>query len=454
VSGTRARCRAALAGVCALLALSPLVRAQKPGASLSATERTLLKSVDAHNADALALLIKIVNINSGTMNFRGVRQVADVLAARLDSLGFKTHWVDGAPFHRAGHLVAEHPGPGPKLLLIGHLDTVFEPDHPFQKFERLDDSTAKGPGVIDMKGGDVIIVYALRALADARALDRMNVTIVFDGDEEESGSPLELSRATLREAAKGAAAALGFEDGSGDPGTAMTSRRGAGSWSLTVTGTPSHSGQIFSAEVGAGAVFEGSRVLNELYTKLGHEQYLTFNPGVALGGTAVTLDSTGTVGTAEGKDNVVAAHMRVTGDLRTISPEQFDRAEKTMKEIVAASLPGTHSEITFETGYPPMAPTEGNRKLLAIYDRTSRDVGSGGVVAVDPAKAGAADISFVANLVPMSIDALGLSGHDDHTDKETADLRMLPVKTKRTAVFLLRLSNGAISTTSTPSATR
>jgi len=101
-----------------------------------------------------------------------------------------------------------------------------------------------------------------------------------------------------------------------------------------------------------------------------------------------------------------------------------------------------------------MAPTEGNRKLLAIYDRTSRDVGSGGVVAVDPAKAGAADISFVANLVPMSIDALGLSGHDDHTDKETADLRMLPVKTKRTAVFLLRLSNGAISTTSTPSATR
>ncbi|HSU95313.1 MAG TPA: M20/M25/M40 family metallo-hydrolase, partial [Gemmatimonadaceae bacterium] len=349
----------------------------------------------------------------------------------------------GAAFHRAGHLVAEHPGPGPKLLLIGHLDTVFEPDNPFQKFQRLDDSTAKGPGVIDMKGGDVIIVAALRALKEARALDRMNVTIVFDGDEEESGTPLELSRATLRDAAKGAAAALGFEDGSGDPKTAMTSRRGAGSWALTVTGTPSHSGQIFTSEVGAGAVFEASRVLNEFYTKLGHEQYLTFNPGVAVGGTAVTLDSTGTVGTAAGKDNVVAEHMRVTGDLRTISPEQFERAEKTMKEIVAASLPGTHSEITFETGYPPMAPTEGNRKLLAIYDKASRDVGSGGVVAVDPAKAGAADISFVANLVPMSIDALGLSGHDDHTDKETADLRTLPMKTKRTAVFLLRLTNGA-----------
>jgi len=438
------RTASAITLAAALAVVAPLVaRAQVPKAGLSTTERAIVKSVDAHNADALVLLIKLVNINSGTMNFAGVRQVADVLRAQLDSLGFKTRWVDGAAFHRAGHLVAEHPGPGPKLLLIGHLDTVFEPDNPFQKFERLDDSTARGPGVIDMKGGDVIIVYALRALEEAKQLGKMNITIVFDGDEEESGTPLEAARAALVDAAKGATAALGFEDGSGDPGTAMTSRRGAGSWKLTTTGTPSHSGQIFSKEVGAGAVFEAARVLDQFYTELGHERYLTFNPGVALGGTSVTVDSTGTVGHAEGKDNVVAEHMTVTGDLRTISPEQFTTTEKTMREIVSKPLPGTHAEISFETGYPPMAPTPGNTRLLSVYDRASRDVGSGAVVAVDPAKAGAADISFVANLVPMSIDALGLSGHDDHTDKETADLRMLPVKTKRTAVFLLRLTNGA-----------
>jgi len=203
---------------------------------------------------------------------------------------------------------------------------VFEPDHPFQKFERLDDSTARGPGVIDMKGGDVIVVYALRALRDAHALDRMNITIVFDGDEEESGTPVELARAALVEAASGATAALGFEDGSGDPKTAVTSRRGDGSWHLKVTGTPAHSGQIFSASVGAGAVFEAARVLDAFYTTLGHEQYLTFNPGIALGGTATTLDSTGTVGTASGKENVVAQTMDVTGDLRTISPAQFAHA--------------------------------------------------------------------------------------------------------------------------------
>jgi glutamate carboxypeptidase len=427
----------------ALLTSPMILPSQKPAVSLTPVERAIVKSVDAHNADALALLIKVVNINSGTMNFAGVRQVADVLAAQLDSLGFKTRWVEGAGFHRAGHLVAEHPGAGPKLLLIGHLDTVFEPDHPFQKFQRIDDSTAKGPGVIDMKGGDVIIVYALRALRDAKALEKMNITIVFDGDEEESGTPLESARAALVEAAKSATAALGFEDGSGDPKTAMTSRRGAGSWALISTGTPSHSGQIFTPEVGAGAVFESARVLDAFYTQLGHEQYLTFNPGLALGGTAVTLDSTGTVGNASGTENVVAEQMKVTGDLRTISPAQFEKAEATMKDIVAHPLPGTHSQITFETGYPPMAPTAGNTKLLEIYDKASRDVGSGGVVAVDPAHAGAADISFVANLVPMSIDALGLSGHDDHTDKETADLRTLPVKTKRTAVMLLRLTNGA-----------
>ena len=109
--------------------------------SLSATERAIARAVDTHNAEALALLERLVNINSGTMNFAGVRQVGDVLRAQFDALGFKTRWVDGAAFDRAGHLVAEHPGPGPKILLIGHLDTVFEPEQSVSEIratERLD----------------------------------------------------------------------------------------------------------------------------------------------------------------------------------------------------------------------------------------------------------------------------------------------------------------------------
>lgn len=400
-----------------------------------------MSAVDTHNAAALALLISVVNMNSGSLNLAGVRKVGDVFRAQYDSLGFTTHWVDGSAFQRAGHLIAEHPGPGPKLLLIGHLDTVFEPDSPFQQFRMLNDSTATGPGVIDMKGGDVIALYALSALKQAGLLDRMNVTVVYNGDEEESGTPLSLARKSLIDAAKGATAALGFEDAAGDPRTAVISRRGDDGWTLRTTGVPAHSSQIFTPDVGAGAIYEAARILDQFYQKLSHEQYLTFNPGFALGGTDVRPDTSGTEGSAAGKTNVVAKEMFISGDLRTLTPEQLASSRETMREIVANHLPHTTAEIKFEDGYPPMAPTDGNRKLLSIYDRVSRDLGFGPVVAVDPSRAGAADISFVANLVPMAIDGLGLSGHDDHTVNETADLRMLPVVTKRVAVLLYRLSN-------------
>src|SRR5690348_347112 len=429
----------ATAALCLSAAIGPIATAQAT-TSLPADERTIARTVDAENARTLALLQRIVDINSGTMNFGGVRRVAEVLRVELDSLDFTTRWVDGAPFHRAGHLVAEHPGPGPKLLLIGHLDTVFEPTSPFQKFERIDDSTARGPGVIDMKGGDVIIIGALRALKAAGILGRLNVTVVYDGDEEDAGTPLTEARRALVEAARGAAAAIGFEDGPGDPHLAVISRRGDESWTLRTTGTPAHSSQIFQKDVGAGAVYEATRVLSEFYRQLSGERYLTFNPGLALGGTAVKLDSTGISGAAEGKSNVVAEHMTVVGDLRTISPEQLTRAKQTMQSIVAAHLPNTTAELTFDAGYPPMAPTPGNRRLLSLYDRISRDLGLWPVTAVDPSKAGAADVSFVSEIVPMKIDGLGLSGRDDHTTKETADLRMLPVQTKRAALLVYRLT--------------
>ncbi len=223
---------------------------------------------------------------------------------------------------------------------------------------------------------------------------------------------------------------------------AVVSRRGAGGWTLVVTGTPAHSSQIFKPEIGAGAVYETARILNGFYERLSKEPYLTFNPGVALGGTQVTLDTTGTAGSASGKSNVVAERMTVTGDLRTLSPEQLARAKQTMTEIVAQHLPRTTATITFDDGYPPMAPTDGNRRLLGMYDEVSRALGFWPVAAVDPSRAGAADVSFVADLVPMAIDGIGLSGRDGHTVNETADLRMLPVQTKRAAVLLWRLAQG------------
>jgi glutamate carboxypeptidase len=428
-----------------LLALFLVCVAMTSGAAaqtgLSADEKAIVAFIDAHNGEALTLLERVVNINSGTQNHPGVREVGKIFMQELDAIGFRSEWIDGTPFKRAGHLVATHPGSGPKILLIGHLDTVFEADSPFQKMTRGDGNTAGGPGIIDMKGGNVIIVAALKALASTGALKNMNVTVVMTGDEEDSGEPLAVARAALVNAAKGAAVAIGFEDGPGDPKTAVIARRGTTGWTLRVKGQPAHSSQIFRPDIGSGAIFEAARILNAFREKMAGEPHLTFNPGTIVGGTAVEFDGVQARGTAFGKTNVIAEHVVVAGDLRTLSPEQLAKAKKSMESIAAASVPHASATLTFDEGYPPMAPTDGNRKLLAMYDQASRDVGAGPVTAVDPDRAGAADVSFVAGEVKMILDGVGLMGRDDHTVKETADLSTLPSQTKRAAVLLHRLQS-------------
>lgn len=421
-----------------------IVAASVQSASLSPDERAMVAFIDANNASAIALLEKSVNINSGTQNHDGVKQVGMLFRGEFDSLGFKTTWVEGAPFQRAGHLIADHPGQGPRILLIGHLDTVFEPDSPFQKYERISDVAAKGPGITDMKGGNVIMVQALKALHSAGVLKSMNIIVVLTGDEEAAGRPLALSREALINAAKGADVAIGFEDGDGNPATAVTARRGTTNWTLTVKGRPAHSSQIFNAENGYGAAFEAARILNAFRETLAGQRHLTFNPGVLLGGTTVEFDATAARGSAFGKSNVIAETMVVSGDLRALTREQFADARKAMEAIVAANLPQTSASIVFDDGYPPLAPSPGNERLLALYNQASLDVGAGTVMAVDPDKAGAADVSFVSSEVPMILDGVGLMGGGGHTVQETADMRTLPSQSKRMALLLARLQKNGI----------
>ncbi len=423
-----------------LAAIAVLCLASRGEAALDAEERRLVSAVDRAQPEALLLLERTVHVNSGTMNFEGVREVGRMFQPRFEALGFEVRWVDGSSWGRAGHLVAERTGRGPRVLMIGHLDTVFEKDSPFQRYERLSDSTARGPGVVDMKGGIVVMLVALGALAEVGALDWLDVTVVLTGDEENAGQPHDQSRRDLFAAGERADLALGFEDGDGDPRTAVVARRGSSSWVLKTWGKPYHSSQIFREDVGSGAIFEAARILSAFHDSLGGEELLTFNPGVLVGGTTVTFDPEAGRGTAFGKNNVIAESTTVAGDLRAISREQRERAKAAMQRIVEAHHPHTGAAIAFDDGYPPLAPTEGNRRLLSLFDRVSRDLGAGPVTQDDPRRAGAADISFVGDRVEMALDGLGLMGKGGHTLSETADLTTLPVQSKRVAVLLRRLA--------------
>lgn len=406
------------------------------------TEKTIVKSVDKHTQNAIKLLKEAVNINSGTMNFDGVKKVGELFKSELDKLGFETQFTSGEAYGRAGHLIATKEGKkGPKFLLIGHIDTVFELESPFQEYIMLNDSIMRGPGIADMKGGDVIIILAMKALKEAGVLDDMSIEIIMTGDEEKSGEPLELSKKDILEGAKRADIALGFENGDNNPKTIVVSRRGSADWQLKVYGNPGHSSQIFTEDIGVGAIYETSRILNEFYLQLANEKDLTFNPGFIIGGTTLEVDENQTGGTAFGKNNVVAQEAIVHGDLRATSMEQLEKAKTIMKSIISNNYPKTNAELTFGNGaYPPLALTEGNTKLLEYYNKVSQDLGFGPIEAVNPRNAGAADISFTSGYVDMAIDGLGLTGGSgDHTVNEKGNLNTVATQAKITAVLMYRL---------------
>ena len=410
---------------------------------LDINEKNIVKEVKAALPQSLLDIEQAVNINSGSMNFDGVKQVGLLAEQQLSAIGFAVQWLDGSAFNRAGHILATHQSTNPnalKILMIGHLDTVFAKNDNFQKFKMLSDTQAAVPGVADMKGGNTIIISAMRALKKLNLLDNVSIKILLTGEEESSGSPLSLSKKAIVDGAIWADIALGFENGDNNIDTGMAARRGYTGWTLNVAGKPAHSSQIFNDEVGYGAIYETARILEAFRAQLQHEENLTFNPGMIIGGTSIDFDLAKSSGSAFGKNNVIAQKAKVKGDLRALSNKQLKRAKQTMQNIVKNNLKHTKAEITFEVGYPPMALTQGNLDLLAQYSQVSQDLGYNVVKPGNPRKAGAADISFAAEHVDMSLDGLGLMGSGAHTKNEIADLTTLNKNIEKTAILIYRLS--------------
>jgi glutamate carboxypeptidase len=410
-------------------------------AQLTAPEKKAIDYIDHHMEAAMQLLINSVNINSGTLNIAGVKKVGEMYAAELKKLGFTIEWVNEPDsLHRAGHLVATHPGKkGKKLFLIGHLDTVFEPDMPAGPYTVVDDSTATGQGVNDMKGGDVVMITALQALEAAGQLKDLNIVAYFTGDEERSGSPHTIARKDFVERAKTCDIALAFESAMG-LNTVAAARRGASGWTLDVTAKTGHSATVFSDSAGNGAIYEAARILNTFREQLSTEKYLTFNPGFIVGGSTIAVDPQDARGEATGKTNIIAPSAHVTGDLRFLTQTQLLAARDKMRAIVANSLPGTHAAIRFSDGLAAMEPTPGNLKLVTQLSQVTKDMGLGETVAGDPGARGAGDISDIAKYMDC-LDGLGASGKGAHKAGETINLHEYPLLIKRAAVFLYRLTH-------------
>jgi glutamate carboxypeptidase len=430
----------AAAGALVLSHVAPLAAQQ-----LAPVEQRMRTYLEQHRADEVALLAKAVNIKSQTLDLAGVRAVGALFSAELQGLGFKTDWVPmPAGMNRAGHLLAQRTGTlGKRLLLIGHLDTVVEGDT--LNFAMVDGTHAKGSGSSDMKGGDVAIIYALKAMKDAGVLDNTSITVIMSGDEEAPGDPLSVARAALIDAGKHNDIALAFEGGNRSDAT--VARRGSSSWLLTVNGRGAHSAGIFGEGAGYGSNFEAARILNEFRVQLASTPSLTFSPSVIVGGTDVAYDSTRVAGSSASKLNIVAAHTTVAGDLRFLTEGQKDSVRVRMRDIATHNnLAGTSAAITFADDYPAMAPTPANYAVLAVYDSASRALGYGPVAALDPSKRGAGDISFVGPIM-TGLDGLGVLGSGSHTPMERVDVSTIPMQTERAAVLIYRLTHPEKGTT-------
>ncbi len=447
-----------------LLVLVAFALGQVANAQLTKEEKKLMEYIDANMPRAIELLKESVNVNSGTLNIEGVKKVGAIYKRELEKAGMQTEWISMPDsIKRAGHLVASTPAvnsennatdpskikeknksntktpKGKKLFLIGHLDTVFEPDMPANPFTMINDSTATGQGANDMKGGDVVMIIALQALQAQGLLKDAAITAYFTGDEEHAGYPREVSRGDFIERAKKAEVALAFEGANGLQSVA-TARRGASGWKLTVNAKTGHSSGVFTNNAGYGAIYEASRIVNSFREQLSQEKYLTFNPGLFIGGSDMQYDDAKSFGSTIGKTNIIAPSAVVIGDLRFLTEEQKNKARAVMSSIVNNNnLTGARAQISFQDGIPSMAPTPGNDNILKVISGVTSDMGLGATVAGDPGSRGAGDISYIAAYVDC-IDGLGASGRGAHAVGETVNLKELPFLIKRAALTMHRLT--------------
>jgi len=463
-SASRSR-RRFLAAAAAVTLVVSLVAATVAGqrAKLDADEERLRRTVASRlTTHALPFLATTVDTSSGTLDAEGVRRVADLYQPRFERLGFTTSRIDLARVQRGCHLVAERRGTraATRVMLLGHLDTVFEKDSGFTRYVATGGGRLEGPGISDMKGGNLVMLEALEALANVADLDRLDVVVVLTGDEELPGPDPDGSFRTTRgpvvELAARSDLVLAFEPMNGRSPRPIVARRGYAWWSLEVRAPSAHSSLAFTKPIGPGAIVPLSRILDRFYRELRTDRLVSFNVGNVAGGTGVEREKgrETEAARASGKLNVVPSSAHAYGDLRTPSAAQLEQTHAAMKRIVGEEIAAFNAEhdpagridveLVLKDEYPAMAPSAGGQALLELLSEASQDLGGGKLEAADPVTQGAGDVSFVAGKVQGAIDGLGPVGFDYHTPREATDATSLRTATERAAVLLHRLSRGRL----------
>jgi glutamate carboxypeptidase len=381
-----------------------------------------LTTLRDHVADGLpaylADLERLVSIDCGSYTPSGVNEVADVVSARLESLGATVERQGGgaAPDGRPlGDLVvARLEGTGPRLLLIGHMDTVFEPGTVAARPYRVDGERALGPGVSDMKGGLMAGLCALAALEQAGL--RPAVTFVANPDEE-IGSPF--SGPVIRQLARDHDAALVLECARAN-GDIVSARKGIAELTLTVHGRAAHAG--VEPEKGRSAILAAARLTEALHELNGRWPTVTCNVGAIAGGT---------------RPNVVPETCRLEVDLRAANRIEFDEAVAEVARLAATpTVLDTTTEQRLVASHAPMEKSPATGRLVELAQAIAGELG---FTVNDASTGGASDANTTAAEGVPTLDGLGPVGGDDHAPREWLDLSSVIPRTALLAGLMSRI---------------
>jgi glutamate carboxypeptidase len=378
----------------------------------------LRRIVEARLPRFLAELESLVNIDCGSYTPEGVNRVADVVADALGELGASVERVahrpaDGRP--QLGDLVIGRlAGRGPRLLLIGHMDTVFDPGTAAARPYRASDDRATGPGVTDMKSGLLAGLHAIAALHEAG--EQPAITFVANPDEE-IGSPF--STPTIRILAPQHEVALVLECARAN-GDIVSARKGIADYHLELVGRAAHAG--VEPEKGRSAILEAAHQVLALHALNGRWPSVTVNAGVIHGGT---------------RPNVVAERCEVQVDLRAATVDAFDAASAEVERLAASpTVEGVTVGLHRTAGHQPMEKTDASARLVALAAGIAAELG---FELRDAATGGASDANTTAALGVPTLDGLGPVGGDDHSVDEWLDVASIVPRTTLLAALIARI---------------